>query len=90
VFTCFTGFTSEKSEDRETGFASKACVAGEATTVLGKLLGSLAKQVNPANKLGTYLLASPVLQVKKVKTRKPASQAKPVLLATLESLWKGI
>jgi hypothetical protein len=27
--------------------------------------------------------------VKKEKTRKPASQAKPVLLATLESLWKG-
>ncbi|MGO4192691.1 hypothetical protein AB4Y67_13585 [Arthrobacter sp. YAF17] len=46
--------------------------------------------VNPAKQVGKCLLASPVSQVKKAKTRKQASQVKPVLLATLGSLWKGI
>ncbi|WP_427136711.1 hypothetical protein [Pseudarthrobacter sp. S9] len=63
------------------------CHAGPGTE---ELLGSLSLQVNPANKVSTYLLVSPVSQVKKAKTRKPASQVKPVLLATLGSLWKGL
>ncbi|MEO3935085.1 hypothetical protein WMO79_20000 [Micrococcaceae bacterium Sec7.4] len=48
------------------------------------------KPVNPAKQVGKFLLVSPVSQVKKAKTRKQASQVKPVLLATLGSLWKGI
>jgi hypothetical protein len=52
--------------------------------------GNTGKPVNPAKQVGKCLLASPVSQVKKAKTRKQASQVKPLLLATLGSLWKGI
>jgi hypothetical protein len=55
-----------------------------------ELLGLLASEVNPVNQVGPSLFASPDSQVKKAKTRKPASQVNPVLLATLESPGKGI
>jgi hypothetical protein len=48
------------------------------------------KTVNQVKQGCKFLLVSPVSQVKKAKTRKQASQVKPVLLATLGSLWKGI
>jgi hypothetical protein len=67
-----------------------------ANTVLLASLDSQVKKsktgipVNLAKQVNKFLLASLDSQVKKAKTRKQASQVKPVLLATLGSLWKGI
>jgi hypothetical protein len=79
-----------KKVNREPSFTSRADFQREChvSSDAGEFL--LVKHVNKADKVKQYLLASLVSQVKKAKTRKPASQVKPVLLATLGSLWKGI